>query len=70
VNFSIIPEMTTMWLAVNVGAMVILIVLSYFSSIFILDGLASLDKWMFAKQHRHKFNDRAKALHGPKHPPP
>jgi hypothetical protein len=57
-----------MWLAVNVGAMLVLIVLSYFSSIFILDGLASLDKWMFAKQHRHELKGRAKALHGPKKP--
>jgi hypothetical protein len=47
-NTTHIAEVVKMLLAVNVAAMIILAVMSYVSSIFILNWLESLDRWLSA----------------------
>lgn len=60
-NVAAIPEFVTLWLAVNVGAFLVLAVLSYLGSGFVLDRLEQADRWMYAREHEHKFGTESKA---------
>jgi hypothetical protein len=51
-NSPAIADFVTQWVIVNVAAMIVLAVLSYISSVLILDWLASLDRWMYARRHK------------------
>lgn len=56
-----IPAFVTMWLVVNVGALLVLGVMSYVSSALALTLLAALDKWMYAREHKHELNSGEEA---------
>lgn len=62
-NSPAISEFVTIWLIVNIGAMLLLAVMSYFGSMFILDWLGSLDRRLYAAEHNHPINE------GPDNPP-
>jgi hypothetical protein len=50
-NVNLIPKLVEMWLAVNLAALLVLAVMSYVSSVFILDWLESFDRWLSAREH-------------------
>ena len=51
-----VADIVTMLLAVNVGAMLLLAVMAYVSSVLVLDGLESLDRWLDASQRKGNGN--------------
>lgn len=54
-NAAAIPEFVNLWLVVNVGAFLLLAVMAYFGSTFMLDRLERIDRWMYAKEHGHNY---------------
>lgn len=54
-------EVVSSWLVVNIGALVVLVVLSVVGSILALDGLAAWDKWMMAAQEKRLQRKAAQA---------
>ena len=54
-NAAAIPEFVNLWLVVNVGAFLLLAVISYFGSALVLDRLERFDRWMYAKEHGHNY---------------
>jgi hypothetical protein len=48
---SVMAEFVTLWAMVNGAAVVVLAGLSYFGSIWALEWLASLDRWMYARSY-------------------
>jgi hypothetical protein len=50
-NITATSQFVTLWAIVNVGAILVLAVMSYFSSIWILDGLEALDRWLYRWQY-------------------
>lgn len=45
-NISAIPQFVLLWLIVNIGALLLLAVMSYFSSKWALDGLDAWERWL------------------------
>lgn len=68
-NPAALSEFLTLWLLVNVGAMLLLGVMSYFGSVFILDWLESLDRRLYAAEHNHTFQRDPEEFHALKVPP-
>jgi hypothetical protein len=60
-----IPAFVMMWLVVNVGALLVLGVMSYVSSVLALTLLAALDKWMYAREHKHELDSGAEIPEAP-----
>jgi hypothetical protein len=67
-NPSGIPVFVTMWLVVNAGALLVLGVLSYVSSVLALAWLASFDKWMYLREHKHELDSGAESPDAPEMP--
>ena len=65
-NISDIPQLLLAWLAVNIGAFIVLTVLSYVSSVWVLDGMAALDKRIDASLHERVDRLRLKNLENQK----
>ena len=63
---SAIPAFVMMWLVVNVGALLVLGVLSFVSSALALTWLAALDRWMYAREHKHELDSGAETPDEPK----
>ena len=61
-NINDIPQLLLAWVAVNIGATIVLAVLSYVSSVWVLDGLAALDRRMDASLHERVERLRLKKL--------
>lgn len=71
-NVSSVAEFLMLWTIVNAGATLVLAVLSYLSSGWVLDWLESLDRWMYARTYArgHKSGTESESPHaaqtGPK----
>lgn len=49
-----IAEYVSLWAVINGGAVLLLAVLSYASSVWALDGLSALDRWWYKRRYvRH-----------------